>query len=59
MKNIRSHILKAIATAFAAAMVLVGCHPAEIEVEPELNLRISKVDAGSKRNQSVSVKADG
>ncbi len=59
MKNIRSHILKAIAAAFAAAMVLVGCHPAEIEVEPELNLRISKVDAGSKSNQFVSVKADG
>lgn len=40
-------------------MFLAGCNPETIETDPELHLRIDKVDAGSKSNQFIGVKADG
>ncbi|MBO4570567.1 MAG: DNA/RNA non-specific endonuclease [Bacteroidales bacterium] len=54
-----NHILKAVVAVLAATTVLAACNPTDLGNEPEVNLRIDKVDAGSKSNQFIGVKAAG
>ena len=57
MKHFFQTILKSATALIAAVAVFTGCRPNQLEEELELSLRIDKVDAGSKSNQFISVKA--